>query len=127
MSKRSAKQFCKENLGKEVVVFKYPSEEFLVKGMIVGYVEKENDDEIILSFENSVEGWIREVADKSIKILIQSPLCKSYWIKSINADFKFVQIMEETKEQYEDEVLECSSTQTEEVIEEISLMNDIWY
>ena len=127
MSKRSAKQFCKENLGKEVVVFKYPSEEFLVKGMIVGYVEKENDDEIILSFENSVEGWIREVADKSIKILIQSPLCKSYWIKSINADFKFVQIMEETKEQYEDEVLECSSTQTEEVIEEILLMNDIWY
>lgn len=125
MSKRSAKQFCKENLGKEVVVFKYPSEEFLVKGMIVGYVE--NDDEIILSFENSVEGWIREVADKSIKILIQSPLCKSYWIKSINVDFKFVQIMEETKEQYEDEVLECSSTQTEEVIEEISLMNDIWY
>lgn len=127
MSKRSAKQFCKENLGKEVVVFKYPSEEFLVKGMIVGYVEKENDDEIILSFENSVEGWIREVADKSIKILIQSPLCKSYWIKSINVDFKFVQIMEETKEQYEDEVLECSSTQTEEVIEETSLMNDIWY
>lgn len=127
MSKRSAKQFCKENLGKEVVVFKYPSEEFLVKGMIVGYVEKENDDEIILSFENSVEGWIREIADKSMKILIQSPLCKSYWIKSINADFKFVQIMEETKEQYEDEVLECSSTQTEEVIEEISLMNDIWY
>lgn len=58
--------------------------------MIVGYVEKENDDEIILSFENSVEGWIREVADKSIKILIQSPLCKSYWIKSINVDFKFV-------------------------------------
>ena len=127
MSKKSAKRFCKENLGKEVVVFKYPSEEFLVKGMIVGYVEKENDDEIILSFENSVEGWIREVADKSIKILIQSPLCKSYWIKSINVDFKFVQIMEETKEQYEDEVLECSSTQTEEVIEEISLMNDIWY
>lgn len=90
MSKISAKQFCKENLGKEVVVFKYPSEEFLVKGMIVGYVEKENDDEIILSFENSVEGWIREVADKSMKILIQSPLCKSYWIKSINVDFKFV-------------------------------------
>lgn len=90
MSKRSAKQFCKENLGKEVVVFKYLSEEFLVKGMIVGYVEKENDDEIILSFENSVEGWIREVADESIKILIQSPLCKSYWIKSINVDFKFV-------------------------------------
>lgn len=90
MSKKSAKQFCKENLGKEVVVFKYLSEEFLVKGMIVGYVEKENDDEIILSFENSVEGWIREVADKSIKILIQSPLCKSYWIKSINVDFKFV-------------------------------------
>lgn len=127
MSKKSAKRFCKENLGKEVVVFKYPSEEFLVKGMIIGYVEKENDDEIILSFENSVEGWIREVADKSMKILIQSPLCKSYWIKSINVDFKFVYIMEETKEQYEDEVLECSSTQTEEVIEEISLMNDIWY
>lgn len=127
MSKRSAKQFCKENLGKEVVVFKYPSEEFLVKGMIVGYVEEEYDDEIILSFENSVEGWIREVADKSMKILIQSPLCKSYWIKSINVDFKFVQIMEETKEQYEDEVLEYSSTQTEEVIEETSLMNDIWY
>lgn len=127
MSKKSAKRFCKENLGKEVVVFKYPSEEFLVKGMIVGYVEKENDDEIILSFENSVEGWIREVADKSMKILIQSPLCKSYWIKSINVDFKFVQIMEETKEQYEDEVLEYSSTQTEEVIEETSLMNDIWY
>lgn len=35
--------------------------------------------------------------------------------------------MEETKEQYEDEVLEYSSTQTEEVIEETSLMNDIWY
>lgn len=35
--------------------------------------------------------------------------------------------MEETKEQCEDEVLECSSTQTEEVIEETSLMNDIWY
>lgn len=92
MSKRSAKQFCKENLGKEVVVFKYPSEEFLVKGMIVGYVEKENDDEmIILSFENSVEGWIREVADKSVKILIQSPLCKSYWVKNVDTtDFKFV-------------------------------------
>ena len=127
MSKKTEKQLWKENLGKEVVVFKYPSEEFLVKGMIVGYVEKENDDEIILSFENSVEGWIREVADKSMKILIQSPLCKSYWIKSINVDFKFVQIMEETKEQYEDEVLEYSSTQTEEVIEETSLMNDIWY
>lgn len=35
--------------------------------------------------------------------------------------------MEETKEQYEDEVLEYSSTQTEEIIEETLLMNDIWY
>lgn len=94
MSKKSAKRFCKENLGKEVI---FPKYDFLtdedsnqVKGMIVGYVEKENDDEIVLSFENSVEGWIREVADKSIKILIQSPLCKSYWIRNVSADFKFV-------------------------------------
>lgn len=91
MSKISAKQFCKENLGKEVDVFKYPSGEgYLVRGMIVGYIEEDDDDKIILSFENSIEGWIREVADESTKILIQSPLCKSYWAKSVNVDFKFV-------------------------------------
>lgn len=93
MSKKSAKRFCKENLGKEVIFPKYDffltdEDSNQVKGMIVGYVE--NDDEIVLSFENSVEGWIREVADKSIKILIQSPLCKSYWIRNASADFKFV-------------------------------------
>ena len=94
MNKKSAKQFCKENLGKEVTFPKYDlfsTDEDLdrVKGMIVGYV-KDSDDMIVLSFENSVEGWIREVADESIKFLIQSPLCKSYWVKNVDTDFKFV-------------------------------------
>lgn len=97
MNKKSAKQFCKENLGKEVTFPKYDlfsTDEDLdrVKGMIVGYV-KDSDDMIVLSFENSVEGWIREAVDESIesiKFLIQSPLCKSYWVKNVDTDFKFV-------------------------------------
>ena len=94
MNKKSAKQFCKENLGKEVTFSKYnlfstDEDSDRVKGMIVGYV-KDSDDMIVLSFENSVEGWIREVADESIKFLIQSPLCKSYWVKNVDTDFKFV-------------------------------------
>lgn len=93
MSKKSAKQFCKENLGKEIIVSKYSSgKESLIKGMIVGYVETDDNDMIILSFENSIEGWRfdDDDIDKTIKILIHSPLCKSYWFKVVSDKFKFV-------------------------------------
>lgn len=94
MSKTS-KQFCKENLGKEIITSKYIySTEGLdqCKGMIVGYVEDDEDNKIIISFEDSTEGWTLDVTRKedNIKVLIQSPLCKSYWIKNVNAYFNFV-------------------------------------